>query len=89
MRPEHADQAFGQLRELIVELMAQPAHQERKAFEQTLHVRIAFCEPIEAKRAGTIRESAGEFFATFTQVAHFRFVVAQDVVVFDGRGHKQ
>ena len=33
VRPKHADQPFGQLRQFVIELVAQAPHQEGKALE--------------------------------------------------------
>ena len=69
--------------------MAQAAHQEREAFEQTLDVRIAIAQAIEAEGAGTIRKRPRELLAGLAQVAHFRVVVAEDLVVLGWTGHKR
>lgn len=41
MRPQKADQPFGQFWKVIIKLLSKPPHQKGKAFEQALYVRVA------------------------------------------------
>jgi hypothetical protein len=48
MRPQHADKALSQLGQFVVELVAQAPHQESKAFEESLDVRVAHADALKA-----------------------------------------
>ncbi|MNR51125.1 hypothetical protein D3C85_1707560 [compost metagenome] len=77
MRPQQADQAFGQLRQIIVELFTQSPHEEGKAFEQTLHIRVLRPWFIQVQLRGPIRERLCELLAGLAQVTHLRVEITQ------------
>ncbi|MNC60779.1 hypothetical protein D3C75_1106810 [compost metagenome] len=77
MRPQQADQPLRQLRQVIVQFLTQTPHQERKAFEQALHIGIFSAGFIQVELRRPIRESLGKLLTCFPQVAHFSVEVTQ------------
>jgi hypothetical protein len=45
--PDHAHQPAGQLRQIVVELFAQAAHQKGEAFKQALDIGVARARFVE------------------------------------------
>ena len=81
MRPQQADQAFGQLRQVVVELLAQASHEEGEALEQPLYIRVVRTGLIQVELRRPVRERLGKLLARLTQVAHFRIEIAQRQIV--------
>ncbi|MNG16680.1 hypothetical protein D3C84_1006170 [compost metagenome] len=81
MWPEQADQAFGQLRQVIVELFAQPPHQEGKPFEQALHIRVARARLVQVQLGRPVWKGLCELLAGLAQVAHFGVEILQCQIV--------
>lgn len=54
MGPQQADQTFGQLRQVIVELFPQASHEERETFEQPLDVGIVSAGLVQIQRGGAV-----------------------------------
>ncbi|MNO82702.1 hypothetical protein D3C76_739840 [compost metagenome] len=81
MRPQQADQPLGQLRQVIVELFSQTPHQEGKALEQALHIRILRARFVQVELGRPIRECFGELLAGLAQVAHLGVKVTQCQIV--------
>jgi hypothetical protein len=77
LRPQQADQPFGQFRQVVIEFLAKTPHQEGKALKQALHVRVARARFIEIEHCRLLGVSAGKLFAGFQQVAHFGVVITQ------------
>jgi hypothetical protein len=75
--PEHADQPFGQFRQVVVNLFAQPSHRESKAFKQAFDIRIGCTGFIQIEHRCPIGMGLRELFCGFTQVAHFRVKITQ------------
>ncbi|MNY48084.1 hypothetical protein D3C86_1833910 [compost metagenome] len=81
MRPQQADQAFGQLRQVIIELFAQAPHQERKAFEQAFHIGIARTRFVEVELRRPVRKGLRKLLAGFAQIAHLGVEITQCQIV--------
>ena len=77
MRPQHANQPFRQLRQIVINLFAQAANGKREAFKQALHVRVGRARLVEVEHRRPVGVSLCKFFCRFTQVAHFGVEIAQ------------
>ncbi|MCY1421305.1 hypothetical protein D9M71_369560 [compost metagenome] len=81
MGPEQADQPFGQFRQVVVQLLPQPTHQECKTFEQAFYIRILRPGFIEVQLFRPVRKSVCELLARFAQITHFGVEIAQCQIV--------
>ncbi|MNI19358.1 hypothetical protein D3C73_727940 [compost metagenome] len=81
MRPQQADQALGQLRQVVVELFAQAPHQEGKAFEQAFHIGIARARFVQVQLRRPVGKGLRKLLAGFAQVAHLGVEITQCQIV--------
>ncbi|MCY1412480.1 hypothetical protein D9M71_278900 [compost metagenome] len=81
MGPQQADQAFGQLRQVVVELFAQAPHQESEALEQTLHIGIAGAGFVQVQLRRAVGKRLRKLLPGFAQVAHLGVVITQCQIV--------
>lgn len=77
MRPQHADQPLGQLRQIIINFFAQATNGKGKAFKQALNVRVRRTGFIEIQHRRPIGVSLRERFCRLAQVAHFSVKISQ------------
>jgi type VI secretion system protein VasG len=54
VRPEHADETFGEFREFVVKFLAQTADEKREAFEQAFDVRITVTDSVDVEHLRAI-----------------------------------
>ena len=73
MRRDNLRQRLRELGQLVVELLSQPPGQERKALQETLHVRV---KALASEKRGEARVPAGKFRAELSQIVQLFPVVA-------------
>ncbi|HEA0268531.1 TPA: hypothetical protein RU589_004518 [Salmonella enterica] len=81
MRPQQADNTFGQFGVVIIEFLPNTPHQEGKALEQAGHRLIHRTVHRQSHLPGLFRMQLSKLPRRITQVAHFGVEVAEGQVV--------
>jgi hypothetical protein len=84
MRVEDAEQGIGELRELIVELAANPTRQERERFDQPLDVRVVAPCSFQQEPSGRVRILESELLGVTKDIRQLLLIISVQFVVHCG-----